>query len=187
MNDSVPTASNHHPKILLVDDDQTFCQVLARAFRRRDLDVRVAHSAEQGEDILNQFQPDLAVIDLKMSGASGLTLIPHLLNSNPKVRILVLTGYASIATAVEAIRLGATNYLCKPADAEQILAALFSQPEIPHEVPVPEKPISLERLEYEHIQRILLENEGNISETARQLNMHRRTLQRKLGKNPVKA
>ena len=182
-----PQQDTPYSKILLVDDDQTFCQVLARAMRRRNLDVRVAYSAEQGEDILEQFKPQLAVVDLKMSGASGLTLIPTLINNNPKVRILILTGYASIATAVEAIRLGAANYLCKPADTEQIMSALFSQPEMPHEVPVPERPISLERLEYEHIQRILLENEGNISETARQLNMHRRTLQRKLGKNPVKA
>ncbi len=187
MNDSASEACQNHSKILLVDDDQTFCQVLARAMRRRNLDVRVAYSAEQGEEILEQFKPQLAVVDLKMSGASGLTLIPTLINKNPKVRILILTGYASIATAVEAIRLGAANYLCKPADTEQIMSALFSQPEMPHEVPVPERPISLERLEYEHIQRILLENEGNISETARQLNMHRRTLQRKLGKNPVKA
>jgi two-component system response regulator RegA len=154
--------------------------------RRRNLDVRVVHSAEQGLDCLDHYQPQLAVVNLKMTGASGLTLIPALLSCNPDIRILILTGYASIATAVEAIRMRATNYLCKPADAEQILTALFSQPDTPDSIVVPERPISLERLEHEHIQRILLANDGNISETARQLNMHRRTLQRKLGKNPAK-
>ncbi|MGY0216578.1 response regulator transcription factor [Endozoicomonadaceae bacterium StTr2] len=174
-------------KLLLVDDDEIFCNVLARAMRRRDMDVRVAHSAEKGRAMLQEFTPDLAVVDLKMEGDSGLTLIPELAALNPEMRILMLTGYASIATAVEAIRLGATNYLCKPADAEQILAALYRNPDEPELAPVSNRPLSVERLEYEHIQRILLENDGNISETARLLGMHRRTLQRKLSKNPVKA
>ncbi len=179
--------SSNQQKILLVDDDETFCQVLARAMRRRHYDVRVAHSVEQAQQVLTEFQPDLAVVDLKMEGDSGLVLIPQLLNCKADMRVLILTGYASIATAVDAIKLGASNYLCKPADADQILAALHEQPAEPESIPVSQKPLSVDRLEYEHIQRVLQENGGNISETARQLGMHRRTLQRKLSKNPVKA
>ncbi|MRI32004.1 two-component system response regulator [Endozoicomonas sp. OPT23] len=172
--------------MLLVDDDETFCHILARAMRRRNMDVRVASSVNKAREVLPAFKPDLAVVDLKMDGESGLILVPELSESNPSMRILILTGYASIATAVEAIRLGATNYLCKPADTEQILEALYRGPEAPESLPLPSRPLSVERLEYEHIQRVLLENDGNISETARLLGMHRRTLQRKLNKNPVK-
>ena len=174
-------------KLLLVDDDETFCHILARAMRRRNLDVRVALSVEKAREVLTGFQPDLAVVDLKMAGDSGLTLVPELSKLNPDMRILILTGYASIATAVEAIRLGASNYLCKPADTDQILEALYRGPEAPESLSLPSRPLSVERLEYEHIQRVLLENDGNISETARLLGMHRRTLQRKLNKNPAKA
>ncbi len=179
------TAKQH--KLLLVDDDEIFCHVLARAMRRRNLDVRVSLSAEKAKEALVFFKPDLAVVDLKMTGESGLTLVPVLSELNSDMRILILTGYASIATAVEAIRLGASNYLCKPADAEQILDALYRNPDHSDRLPLPERPLSVERLEYEHIQRVLLENDGNISETARLLGMHRRTLQRKLNKNPVKS
>jgi len=129
---------------------------------------------------------DLAVLDLNLGGHSSLPLIPTLKQRNARMRILVLTGYASIATAVDAIKLGADNYLAKPADADEILAALLgdstAQQEDSNAIG---EPMSVRRLEWEHIQKILKEHDGNISETARQLKMHRRTLQRKLQKRPV--
>jgi len=120
-----------------------------------------------------------------MPGASGLDLIPQLIRLNPDIGIVVLTGYVSIATAVEAIKLGATHYLTKPADADEILAT-FSRTEGSTEAPVPRHPISVNRLEWEYIQKVLSECDGNISAAARLLNMHRRNLQRKLSKRPVR-
>ena len=172
--------------MLLVDDDPVFTSVLARAMRRRGYDVSVARSADEALKLAEQNPPALATIDLKMEGRSGLTLIPQLKALCPELKMLVLTGYASITTAVEAIKLGATNYLPKPADADQILAALHQQsPDA--EIPVAETPMSVNRLEWEHIQKVLNEHEGNISATARALGMHRRTLQRKLAKRPVRS
>jgi two-component system response regulator RegA len=127
--------------------------------------------------------PEYAVVDLKMGGASGLTLVRTLHELDPATRIVVLTGYASIATAVEAIKLGATQYLSKPANADEIVAAFGHMPS--DALPLNPQPPSVGRLEWEHIQRVLQENQGNISATARALNMHRRTLQRKLGKRPA--
>lgn len=170
---------------LIVDDDSAFTRVLSRAMSRRGFNVQVARSAEQAEILLNDFCPDYATVDLKMEGNSGLMLIPSLHKANPEMRILMLTGYASITTAVEAIKLGATQYLSKPADADQILAAL-EKVEGDAEVDVQDQPMSVNRLEWEHIQKVLNEHEGNISATARALGMHRRTLQRKLAKRPAK-
>ena len=170
---------------LIVDDDSAFTRVLSRAMSRRGFNVQVARSAEQAELLLNDFCPDYATVDLKMDGNSGLMLIPSLHQANPDMRILMLTGYASIATAVEAIKLGATQYLSKPADADQILAAL-EKVEGDAEIDVQEQPMSVNRLEWEHIQKVLKEHDGNISATARALGMHRRTLQRKLAKRPAK-
>ncbi|WP_067866140.1 response regulator transcription factor [Neptuniibacter marinus] len=170
---------------LIVDDDPAFTRVLSRAMTRRGFDVQVARSAEDAALLIENWIPDLATVDLKMEGSSGLSIIPHLKEKNTEMRILMLTGYASIATAVEAIKLGATQYLPKPADAEQILAAL-DQVEADAEREVLEQPMSVNRLEWEHIQKVLNEHEGNISATARALGMHRRTLQRKLAKRPVK-
>ncbi|MDO6593361.1 response regulator transcription factor [Neptuniibacter sp. 1_MG-2023] len=172
-------------RFLIVDDDPTFTRVLSRAMTRRGFDVQVARSAEDTALLIENWIPDLATVDLKMEGSSGLSIIPHLKEKNAEMRILMLTGYASIATAVEAIKLGATQYLPKPADAEQILAAL-DQVEADAEREVTEQPMSVNRLEWEHIQKVLNEHEGNISATARALGMHRRTLQRKLAKRPVK-
>ena len=170
---------------LIVDDDETFSSVLKRAIKRRGFEVTVASSAEQALTLLETFKPNLATLDLKMDGASGITLIPRLLEVNPDIRILILTGYASISTAVEAIKLGATDYLAKPADADQILEKLkYSEPN--PDIEIADKPMSVGRLEWEHIQKVLNEHEGNISATARALGMHRRTLQRKLQKRPVK-
>ena len=145
----------------------------------------MAHETSQALASAQADLPAYVVVDLKMPGNSGLTLIPTLKALSAPMRIVVLTGYASVATAVEAIKLGATHYLAKPVDADQVLAALGREAGDPTQ-PVAEQPLSVDRLEWEHIQRVLAENQGNISATARSLNMHRRTLQRKLGKRPVR-
>ncbi|MGV8933813.1 MAG: response regulator transcription factor [Gallionellaceae bacterium] len=173
---------NEQASLLLVDDDTTFCQVLARAMEKRGYAVTVAHSVEEAIPLAEANPPEYAVVDLKMGGASGLLLIQSLHALDPATRIVVLTGYASIATAVEAIKLGASQYLSKPANADEIVAA-FGHHANP-EQPLCSQPSTVSRLEWEHIQRVLQENNGNISATARSLNMHRRTLQRKLNKFP---
>ncbi|NLY13599.1 MAG: response regulator transcription factor [Gammaproteobacteria bacterium] len=172
------------PHLLLVDDDETFTRVMARAMTRRGLRVSVASSADEGLALAKVDLPNLAVLDLKMEGDSGLVLLPKLLELDAEMKVLILTGYSSIATAVEAIKRGASNYLCKPADADDVLAALLSD-HADLATLVPENPMSVDRLQWEHIQRVLAEHEGNISATARALGMHRRTLQRKLQKRPV--
>lgn len=171
-------------ELLLVDDDATLRDVLARALVRRGFAVRSAGSGEDALAAARESPPQYAVVDLKMSGMSGLAVVPQLKALNPQMRILMLTAYASIATAVEAIKLGATHYLAKPADADEIVAAL-GRAQGDAAVAVEPAPLSVDRLEWEHIQKVLAENEGNISATARALKMHRRTLQRKLGKKPV--
>lgn len=170
--------------LLLVDDDKVFCEVLSRALEKRGFATQVAHSISQATQLAETTRPDFAVIDLRLAEESGLSLIPTLLEQNCDIRMIMLTAYASIATAVEAIKLGATQYLTKPADADEILAAL-RQGQGNAEVPVPEKPTPLQRLEWEHIQKVLTECEGNISAAARKLGLHRRTLQRKLQKRPT--
>lgn len=170
--------------LLLVDDDATLRAVLARALERRGFRVRTAQSAEEALELARALPPAYAVVDLKMSGMSGLALVPELRALNADMRILVLTGYASIATAVEAIKLGATHYLAKPADADEIVRAL-GRATGDADLAVEAEPLSVDRLEWEHIQRVLAEHDGNISATARALKMHRRTLQRKLAKRPV--
>lgn len=174
---------NEQASLLLVDDDATFCQVLRHALEKRGYAVSMAHSVEQALPIAQCNPPQYAVVDLKMGGASGLTLVHALRQLNPSARIVVLTGYASIATAVEAIKLGATQYLSKPANADEIVAAFGHRASA--DTPFSSQPPSVDRLEWEHIQRVLQEHQGNISATARALNMHRRTLQRKLAKRPV--
>ncbi len=178
-------STEHATPLLIVDDDPVFSRVLARALTRRGYHVATASSADEALEVARRHQPALATIDLKMEGRSGLTLIPELKALLPELNMLVLTGYASISTAVEAIKLGATNYLPKPADADQVLAAL-QQNSPDAETPVTESPMSVNRLEWEHIQKVLGEYEGNVSATARALGMHRRTLQRKLAKRPVR-
>jgi two-component system response regulator RegA len=172
------------PHLLLVDDDEVFTRVMARAMSRRGLRVSIAGSADEGLALAKTDLPDYAVLDLKMDGDSGLVLLPKLLELDVEMKVLILTGYSSIATAVEAIKRGASNYLCKPADADDVLAALLSE-HADLETLVPENPMSVDRVQWEHIQRVLGEHEGNISATARALGMHRRTLQRKLQKRPV--
>jgi two-component system response regulator RegA len=185
MNDELQAEAEEQPHLLLVDDDPTFTRVMARAMERRGLRVSIANSAEQGLALARADLPEYAVLDLKMEGDSGLVLLPRLLELDAEMRVVILTGYSSIATAVEAIKRGACNYLCKPADADDVLTALISQ-HADLETLVPENPMSVDRLQWEHIQRVLAEHEGNISATARALGMHRRTLQRKLQKRPVR-
>jgi len=170
--------------LLLVDDDATFCRVLSAALEKRGFAVTVAHSVEQAIPVAESNPPEYAVVDLKLGGAPGLALVKVLHELDPNTRIVVLTGYASIATAVEAVKLGATQYLSKPANADEIVAAFNHAPD--SNAPVKTQPAQLERLEWEHIQRVLREHDGNISATARALNMHRRTLQRKLAKPPLR-
>lgn len=170
-------------RLLLVDDDVTFCQVLEQALCRRGYVVSVAHNVDDARRLLVQLRPDYAVIDLKLPGPSGLTLIAYLKQQVAGVRIVVLTGYASIATAVEAVKLGATQYLAKPVDADEVVAAFGHQSGVPGTV-ITARPMSVARLEWEHLQKVLTECDGNISAAARTLGMHRRTLQRKLQKRP---
>ncbi len=173
------------PTLLLVDDDDVFRDVLSRAFVRRGFAVTQAADAETALAIGAGRRFDFAVVDLKLPDRSGLVVVERLHVSAPDTRIVVLTGYASIATAVEAVKLGATHYLPKPATPEEILRAL-QQTDGNAKVSVPARPPSVARLEWEHIQKVLAEHGGNVSATARALGMHRRTLQRKLAKRPVR-
>jgi two-component system, response regulator RegA len=181
MNDEPPPPPP--ADLLLVDDNEQFRQALANAFARRGWHVEGAATVEDALALIEVCAPPRAVIDLNLEGsASGLELIPRLLELNPGVRIVVLTGYASIATAVRAIQLGATHYLSKPIDVDEILAA-FDRTEGDPETPVAPLPMSVNQLEWEHLQRTLLDHKGNISAAARALNLHRRSLQRKLRKH----
>ncbi len=173
------------PTLLLVDDDEEFLSVLAPAMKKRGFLVTTANSAENAFELAKQDAPEYALVDLKMPGNSGLVLVRQLASLNAGTRIVVLTGFASITTAVEAIKLGATHYLAKPVDADEIVAA-FKKESGDAEVELAANPLTVDRLEWEHIQRVLAEHDGNISATARSLNMHRRSLQRKLNKNPTK-
>jgi len=171
--------------ILIVDDDELFRSTLARALERRGYVVASADNLAAALESVQAEPPSCAVIDLKLDDESGLGLIAPLKALRSDMRIRLLTGYASIATAVEAIKLGATHYLPKPADADEILAAL-GRADGDAEVAPPDEPMSVDRLEWEHIQKVLNAHDGNISATARALKMHRRTLQRKLAKRPVR-
>ncbi|NHR07194.1 response regulator [Chromobacterium haemolyticum] len=170
---------------LLVDDDEAFVAMLARSLSRRGFQVAATQTAAQALALAGE-APARIVLDLNLDGDSGLRLLPALHAACPRSAILILTGYASIATAVEATKLGAVQYLAKPATVDEILAAFEHQQANP-ELPLTPQPMSLRRVTWEHLQRVLSENDGNISATARALNMHRRTLQRMLAKKPVKS
>lgn len=176
-------------RMLVIDDDPTFNGVLCRAMTRRGHPAEGATSAHEALLLAERIQPELIVLDLNLAGDSGLSLVVPLKQRCPTAKIVVLTGYASIATAVEAIKLGATHYLAKPVNVDELLAA-FATADVPEGKtagnPPPSEPLSVDRMEWEHIQRVMLEYDGNISATARALKMHRRTLQRKLAKRPVK-
>lgn len=166
--------------LLIVDDDQPFLQRLAKAMERRGFEVTTADSATTGIAAANRASPTYAVLDLRLNDGSGLDIVGVLRKLRPDVRVVMLTGYGNIATAVAAVKAGAVDYLAKPADADQVEAALLAQgTDLP---PPPEKPMSADRVRWEHIQRVYEQCDRNVSETARQLNMHRRTLQRILSK-----
>lgn len=173
------------PSLLVVDDDMTFCRVLSRAMEGRGYAVTVAHDVPHAIWSAEQNPPQFAVVDLRMPGPSGLTLVKRLKEIDPSTRIVVLTGFASIATAVESIKIGATHYLAKPVNAEDIIAA-FGRTAADVEVELSNDPLPVSRVEWEYIQKVLTERQGNISDTAKALGMHRRTLQRKLAKRPPK-
>jgi two-component system response regulator RegA len=170
-------------RILLVDDDEVYARRLGQALTDRGCVVGIAHSAEDAAAVGRALQPEAAVLDLKLPGATGLSCLRELRLIWPELRVLMVTGYASIASAMEAVRQGAWDYLTKPADADQILAALHRHPTQPQDV-LTITPPSLDRVEWEHIQRVLADNDGNISQTAAALGLHRRSLQRKLLKLP---
>lgn len=178
-------ANDTSPYLLLVDDDVTLCQVLGRSLERRGYRVLIAHDPEQALGLAERYTPAYAVVDLRIGDASGLVLTERLTRRPRPARVVVLTGFASIATAVEAIKLGAVHYLTKPADTGEVVSALTRQ-RGQADVPLATRPASPRRLEWEHLQKVLLDCDGNVSEAARRLGMHRRTLQRKLQKRPVR-
>jgi len=168
--------------LLIVDDDERFRERLTRAMRARGFDVRAAANVDEAVAMAQHDAPEFAIVDLRMPGPSGLEMIARLKQIDPTTRIVMLTGFGSIATAVDAMRLGADHYLQKPATPDELIAAFerISQP-----VLVPEseyEPQSLARVEWEHIARVLSDAGGNVSEAARRLGLHRRSLQRKLTK-----
>lgn len=182
-------------RFLIIDDDHTFASVLARSMSRKGFQTHIANEGESALALLRDQSPGAvithAVLDLKLAETTGLQLLPQLLTIQPHLQVVVLTGYASVATTVEAIKLGAINYLAKPATVEEIFAAFESDigktSAASHErESIDDTPLSVKRVEWEYIQRQLLANNNNIAATARALGMHRRTLQRKLQKRPGK-
>jgi len=168
------------PSLLLVDDDEAFLKRLGKAMEKRGFTVTLAGTAEEGRRIATQTPPAYAVVDLRLEDGNGLDVVEVLRESRPEARIVVLTGYGAIATAVAAVKIGATDYLSKPADATEVTNALLARDDaLP---PPPENPMSADRVRWEHIQRVYELCDRNVSETARRLGMHRRTLQRILAK-----
>ena len=174
-----PTASIG-PTLLLVDNDAPLRRTFKEAMERRSFHVFAAESFKQAMYLAHAIRPELAVLDLRLEDGSGIELVKRLRDLHPRIRIVILTGYGNIATAVAAVKAGAVDYLAKPADADEVLRALLVPAAgLP---PTPEKPMSANRVRWEHIQRVFEQTGHNKSETARRLNMHRRTLQRVLSK-----
>ena len=168
------------PSLLLVDDDEAFVRRLAKAMEKRGFSVETAQTVAEGKTIATARPPAYAVVDLRLEDGNGLDVVETLRARRPESRIVVLTGYGAIATAVAAVKIGATDYMAKPADATDVTNALLATTdELP---PPPENPMSADRVRWEHIQRVYELCDRNVSETARRLNMHRRTLQRILAK-----
>jgi len=176
------TAAKPHEgaSLLIVDDDQPWLTRLGRAMESRGYDVHTAGSVAEGIELGGKVKPQFAVVDMRLEDGNGLDVVEKLQDDNPQARIIMLTGYGNIATAVEAVKRGAVDYLAKPADADEIHAALNADPE--GRAAPPENPMSADRVRWEHIQRVFELCDRNVSETARRLNMHRRTLQRILAK-----
>jgi two-component system, response regulator RegA len=173
--------------MLLVDDDEVFRERLARALRERGQEVVTAADGDEAMQAAGRGPLGAAVVDLRMPGMNGTALLPELLKLQPELRVVVLTGYGSIASAVEAMRLGAHNYVSKPADADDVLAAVTGEARRIEAAPGEAPPPTLARAEWEHIQRVLADTGGNVSESARRLGITRRTLQLKLKKYPPRA
>lgn len=178
--DSAVADTPHHGSLLLADDDNSFRQRLAITLGRRGFDVRAAASQAEARELMQGFTPDYAVLDLRLGDGNGLDLVSELRALHPETRVVVLTGYGNLATAVAAVKEGATDYLAKPVDPEDLITALLAQA---GERPLPpSEPMSADRVRWEHIQRVYELCDRNVSETARRLKMHRRTLQRILAK-----
>ena len=170
--------------LIILDDDRAFLQRLARAMELRGFEVRSGHSVVEGLELIRQKAPAFAVVDMRLEDGTGLDVIAELSRVRPDARAIVLTGYGNIATAVSAVKLGAVDYLAKPADADDVTDALLAGTD--EKAPPPENPMSADRVRWEHIQRVYELCNRNVSETARRLNMHRRTLQRILAKRAPK-
>ncbi|MBU3029040.1 ActR/PrrA/RegA family redox response regulator transcription factor [Paracoccus marinaquae] len=170
--------------LLLVDDDETFVARLARAMEKRGFQLRTALSVAEAKRLIAEQAPAYAVIDLRLEDGNGLDVVETLREAREDAKIIVLTGYGAIATAVAAVKMGATDYLAKPADANDVTSALLAGGELLP--PPPENPMSADRVRWEHIQRVYEQCDRNVSETARRLHMHRRTLQRILAKRGPK-
>lgn len=180
MTEPVQMAPEGDPSVLIVDDDRSFLQRLARAMETRGFAVSTAESVADGLAKVESAAPAYAVVDMRLGDGSGLDVISALQKAKPEARAIVLTGYGNIATAVTAVKLGAVDYLAKPADADDVVAALMANAD--HKPSPPENPMSADRVRWEHIQRVYELCGRNVSETARRLSMHRRTLQRILAK-----
>jgi two-component system response regulator RegA len=170
--------------LIIVDDDRAFAQRLVRAMELRGFEVRGGHSVAEGIELIRARAPAFAVVDMRLEDGNGLDVIAELSRARPDSRAIVLTGYGNIATAVTAVKLGAVDYLAKPADADDVTDALLAPAN--DKAPPPENPMSADRVRWEHIQRVYELCNRNVSETARRLNMHRRTLQRILAKRAPK-
>lgn len=172
-------------QLLIVEDDEAFARTLKRSFERRGYHVEIAHNPEELAELMVRYRPQYAVVDLKLGGASGLACVQSLREADAAVKIVVLTGFASIATAVEAIKLGASYYLAKPSNTDDIEAA-FARSDGNPDAPLDGRQSSIKTVEWEHIHQVLVESDFNISEAARRLGMHRRTLARKLEKRQIR-
>jgi len=184
MQDAMPQSGSDQigpdPSLLLVDDDEAFLRRLGRAMEKRGFEVAMSETVAEGIRLVKANPPAYAVVDLRLNDGNGLDVVEALHDARPDCRVIVLTGYGAIATAVAAVKIGAVDYLSKPADANDVVAALLAQGDaLP---PPPENPMSADRVRWEHIQRVYEQCDRNVSETARRLNMHRRTLQRILAK-----
>jgi two-component system response regulator RegA len=186
----MPATATAAQRILVVDDDYALRERLARALRQRGYEVRTAGDYDEAMTSAAVDPPEMAIVDLRMPGRSGLELVRDLRSLEPESRIVVLTGYGSIATGLDALRLGAAHYLTKPADVDEVIAGFArGGGHVDADVPAPDPTIdtpSLARVEWEHINRVLADSGGNVSEAARRLGLHRRSLQRKLAKYPVR-
>lgn len=180
MTENTENSAAEDRSLLIVDDDRPFLQRLARAMESRDFVVDTAESVAEGIKKVKVAPPTYAVVDMRLNDGNGLDVIQEIRRRRPECKAIILTGYGNIATAVTAVKMGAIDYLSKPADADDVYTALMRKPEDKAEPP--ENPMSADRVRWEHIQRVFELCDRNVSETARRLNMHRRTLQRILAK-----